>query len=415
MKRIFTILAMLVCLNASAQGYYEFKTSTGTYTELTDPTIITTTFDQSGWTVDLATSFKMFGVDFASTNISIGDFGAVVGTNSAQDKMFAFDFFGVKKFTKRDNTSSISYTFVGDAGKRVLTIQYKNVGLKDGDPSDFVNVQVKLHEDGSQMEVIVGPHQIADVSKVFIFPDDKGPQVGIFLSNMDFTTKHEVFFLTGNPASPSASGMNTVSLNGVPAEGRVYTFYHTIVTNPPKLTLKSPIANEKWKAGEMHNILWEAFLVSKIKIEYSFKFGEYNLIAENVDAALGQYSWVVPNTVSKTCFVRITDMDDPNRKDETGLPFEIQAGASIGDDPIAAGKLYVYPNPNPGQFNLVFPENFSPVNATLADLSGRIICAAPVQKTGMEYRFDAAGIKSGLYFLNIINQTGTYTLKVTIR
>src|SRR5215213_8599146 len=111
MKRIFTILAMLVCLNASAQGYYEFKTSTGTYTELSNPTVISTTFAEEGWDLDLGTSFKMFGKDFPATSdatkgyFKVNKFGAVIAVNKAQDKMFAFDGFLVKNFTARDNTS----------------------------------------------------------------------------------------------------------------------------------------------------------------------------------------------------------------------------------------------------------------------------------------------------------------------
>lgn len=420
MKRLFTVLALFIGFYANASVYYnDFKATTGTYTELTNPTVISTDWSGEGWKIPVDANMKLFGIDFPlnSEGFMIGKFGAIVAQHPTQDKMAIFDFFAPKNFTERDNTSSVSYTFEGTEGSRILTIQYKNVGLQDGASSDYVNVQVIIAEDGSMLQMIMGPHSIADVSKVFNFPEAKGPSISIVLGTKDLSKKDEVWSLTGNPASPSAStAFGYVWTNGIPADGQTYTWKHNTVTNPPKLSLVSPIGMENWKGGEVHQIKWTSNDVAKIKIEYTFEgFNKYNLVAENVDASLGQYSWTVPNTPSNQCMVKITDMSDPNRYQESGTFFTITKGtASIAEDGLEAG-LKLFPNPSQGDFSLTVPQGFVVVSTRLTDLSGRTVSQVSIVRTGEEYHFDTKGIKPGMYLLNVATRKEVYTLKLDIR
>ncbi|MGB8320642.1 MAG: hypothetical protein WCE54_21095, partial [Ignavibacteriaceae bacterium] len=94
---------------------------------------------------------------------------------------------------------------------------------------------------------------------------------------------------------------NTASVTGVSSG---------LFTLSPKseLQLISPNGEENWLAGSSHNIIWESTNVENIKIEYSTDSGvNWNIIIQST-VSDGSYSWLVPNTTSTNCKVRISDL-----------------------------------------------------------------------------------------------------------
>src|ERR1039457_2087072 len=78
--------------------------------------------------------------------------------------------------------------------------------------------------------------------------------------------------------------------------------------------LQSPFGGETWQVNSNHTISWGGdFTNKKIKIEYTTDNGAswFEIINSN-PASDGDYNWIVPNTPSKNCRVRITDLNDPN-------------------------------------------------------------------------------------------------------
>ena len=93
-------------------------------------------------------------------------------------------------------------------------------------------------------------------------------------------------------------------------------------------TVTAPNGGEMWYVGSMENITWTyTGPSSNYDIEYSSDNGAtWNLVANGVaDNGMGggSFGWVIPNTPSTQCLVRVTDMADPTRTDVSNAVFTI--------------------------------------------------------------------------------------------
>lgn len=93
-------------------------------------------------------------------------------------------------------------------------------------------------------------------------------------------------------------------------------------------TLVLPNGGEQWQAFTEQEIVFLTNQVSEVNLEYTTNGADWNLIAENVSATTGTYTWEVPNNATTTCKVRISDSNDQTIFDESDQNFEI-IGASI--------------------------------------------------------------------------------------
>lgn len=76
----------------------------------------------------------------------------------------------------------------------------------------------------------------------------------------------------------------------------------------PFLNLTSPNGSETWLVGSSHQIKWTNQMATYLNLDYTTNNGiTWLSIATNYPAALNSYSWIVPNTPSGNCKVRITD------------------------------------------------------------------------------------------------------------
>ncbi|MBI2417018.1 MAG: fibronectin type III domain-containing protein, partial [Ignavibacteriales bacterium] len=77
------------------------------------------------------------------------------------------------------------------------------------------------------------------------------------------------------------------------------------------LQITSPNGGELWRAGTNQIITWSSTNISTIKIYYSSNAGAtWQLIANNVQAAAGRYSWATPSDSSSLSKVKIVDISD---------------------------------------------------------------------------------------------------------
>lgn len=115
-----------------------------------------------------------------------------------------------------------------------------------------------------------------------------------------------------------------------------------LVTNPVTFVLQ-PNGGEVLYVGTSYPIKWEKIFVDLVKLEYSTDGGtSWILIADGVDAynisggdedsplAFNQYDWVVPNTVSSNCLLRVSDSTNPLVFDVSEAPFTIEIGPQPG-------------------------------------------------------------------------------------
>ncbi len=92
----------------------------------------------------------------------------------------------------------------------------------------------------------------------------------------------------------------------------------------PAITVTAPNGNESWRIGTEQNITWSSNNISKIKIEYTTDSGNiWTTVASNVTASTGKYTWVIPNTESSLCKIRISDVDEPELNDVSNGSFRI--------------------------------------------------------------------------------------------
>jgi Leucine-rich repeat (LRR) protein len=113
-------------------------------------------------------------------------------------------------------------------------------------------------------------------------------------------------------AEISDAGSYTCEItNTVATELTLYSNPVNVTINPlsPVLTVTSPNGGEDWKVDSTYDITWTSPPASSnVKIEYSIDNGSNWLeIITGIPADALTYSWIIPDTPSDSCLVRIID------------------------------------------------------------------------------------------------------------
>lgn len=222
-----TLLTALLTgtVRVSAQQFYTVARSTGTYTDLVNPTVIIDKPDTVGYGVSLPFSMEAFGLplDFrqtpSNTFIFSGAFLAVAVPS--QQRLCVFDAF-VSQLAWRDSTSSLAYTLEGIEGEKMLKVEWKNLGMVGNPGTDFVNVQLWLSQKDNSFEVHVGPNSVTGTTAYYGY---SGPSIGGFVSTYDFSTYYSTFHIRGNPANPGTDSQQPYyPMSATPSNGTIYRF-----------------------------------------------------------------------------------------------------------------------------------------------------------------------------------------------
>ncbi|MCX6564104.1 MAG: hypothetical protein NTU60_10940, partial [Candidatus Aminicenantes bacterium] len=95
---------------------------------------------------------------------------------------------------------------------------------------------------------------------------------------------------------------------------------------PPAINVTAPNGGENWLVGSVHNVTWTtAGTVVNVKIEYSTDGGTTYTLATSSITNAGAYSWTVPDAVSTTCRVRVSEADQGTPSDASDAAFIISA------------------------------------------------------------------------------------------
>jgi hypothetical protein len=98
----------------------------------------------------------------------------------------------------------------------------------------------------------------------------------------------------------------------------------------PIITLFAPNGGETWNSGSIHDIIWASTgTIANVRIELSTDNGSgwNNVIAATAND--GIYSWIVPNTPSSRCLVRISDAANAAVKDASDTFFVIMMNLDL--------------------------------------------------------------------------------------
>ena len=86
----------------------------------------------------------------------------------------------------------------------------------------------------------------------------------------------------------------------------------------------SPNGDEAWEVNSTQKIEWNSSAISNIEIELSTDGGSsWSVIAENLTASTGEYSWSIPDNPSLNCLIKISSLSEPVYTDQSDGLFAI--------------------------------------------------------------------------------------------
>jgi len=98
------------------------------------------------------------------------------------------------------------------------------------------------------------------------------------------------------------------------------------------VVLTAPNGSEVWTVLSSQNVTWtRTGSIANVKLEYSTNSGSTypSLITASTDAATGTYAWTIPDTISPTAKVRVSDASDATVQDESNAVFKIVGSLAL--------------------------------------------------------------------------------------
>ncbi|MEP6795233.1 MAG: T9SS type A sorting domain-containing protein [Saprospiraceae bacterium] len=213
---------------------YHFSVSTKPYVDLIGGTpLVSDIWDDPELTIPIGFDFQYYGETIQTLYLP-ATFSLITliddptAANIANIILFGADMID-RGYITGTSLSPISYKTDGNAGHRVLTLEWKNAGFvgdlsEFGVSTDFINFQLKLYEEDGNIEFIYGPSLITHPSFDY---GASGPIIGL-IESLDFINDvnlGEIILLAGNPSNPTqVNAYVETHLNGTMAPGTSYTF-----------------------------------------------------------------------------------------------------------------------------------------------------------------------------------------------
>jgi hypothetical protein len=107
--------------------------------------------------------------------------------------------------------------------------------------------------------------------------------------------------------------------------------YHVFNIGAFNILLTSPNGGETWDIGEFNAVTWSGYgLFDNARIEISRDNGATWADVTASTPNNGSYTWNVTGAASAQCLIRVSDVNDPDNKDQSDAVFTIQAPAAPG-------------------------------------------------------------------------------------
>lgn len=286
-KILFGLLLFGYLVNAQN---YTFTNFTENYVDLVGSTSINNgqIWNDDEFNITLPYSININGLTFNKITVSDSFItGDTTLDNRETVSPYGHDFID-RGSGSGTSQSPLSYKIEGAVGSRITKIEFKNCGsIYDTSLSMFVNFQIWLYETSNIIEFRYGSSNINSSAFYGIFT---GGIIGITNLIGSTQTFSNTSFLTGNPANPILSNVETFTyINGTPAANTVYkftpTFLSTSVFDKSSVTLSPNPVKDRLNFNSSEN-----FNIQSIEI--------YNM--------LGQLVLVVPNATSSIDVSRLT-------------------------------------------------------------------------------------------------------------
>lgn len=207
---------------------YTFLKTTGTYSNVTAGTTL-----NDGASIPIGFPFYHYGIRFDTLYATMEGYVDLTSEiNNCESTLGAFVAFC--DVDPNFNDSGIRYKLSGNAGSRILIIEWRNVAIDfpgTADNDDHVNFQIALFEGTNKIEYRYGPNLITDLNADLQGYD--GPQVYHEIAHfLTFQTRN--MWLYFSAASPSVltdfTGADD-NIVGAPANGTIYRFTPSAATS----------------------------------------------------------------------------------------------------------------------------------------------------------------------------------------
>jgi len=184
-----------------------------------------------------------------------------------------------------------------------------------------------------------------------------------------------------------------------------------------QIIVVSPVESSQWKVGSTQIIQWRSLNVANVKLEYTANNGAiWDTIAAKVPSSVGYYYWIVPDSPSQLCIVRISDASNQTmyatNRNNFGITDLTAVETNSGNEkPASYSLMQNYPNPfNPvTQIKYQIPsDGFTSLK--IYDLLGRevgVLVNEEKRAGSYQVRFNGSSLSSGVYIYRL--QSGSYT------
>ncbi|MBI1268730.1 MAG: hypothetical protein GC193_15045 [Cryomorphaceae bacterium] len=126
------------------------------------------------------------------------------------------------------------------------------------------------------------------------------------------------------PNTPSTSALVRVRDYNAPCKTDQSNATFTILAATPSISIYNPVNNGIYYSGVNYSITWfsEYVISNQVQIELSTDGGATWTYLSTLTENDGTFSWIPPTVVSNNCFIRVTDLANPNTFDLSS-PFNI--------------------------------------------------------------------------------------------
>jgi photosystem II stability/assembly factor-like uncharacterized protein len=108
----------------------------------------------------------------------------------------------------------------------------------------------------------------------------------------------------------------------------------------PEITLTFPSGGQSLQVGHVYGIRWNTRSSDSLRIEYTTTNGNQWVVLESsYPSSAGSLPWLVPNSPSRQCLVKISDLANPAFSSTSAAPFRIDTVAH-GYFPLAVGNSW---------------------------------------------------------------------------
>ena len=165
----------------------------------------------------------------------------------------------------------------------------------------------------------------------------------------------------------------------------------------PHIIITSPNGNEDWLIGSTHPITWSSSGVLSARIEYSINNGiKWDTIHPSYFAALGTYTWTIPNKPSTTCKIRISSNTDSLLSVMSNGNFKI-SNKPTALNTIENPEINIYPNPFTKELKIISNKSYDEI--LYFDINGKYILG---QAANNEHTYQTQVLDKGVYMVHIM-------------